>query len=191
VSSIRLFILGALADEGEMHGHQLRQLAEKEHIDMWTDITVGALYGAIKRLAAEGLIEEVRVEREGSYPERQVWRVTHEGLVALAVERRSGLREIVLRPDPFDLAISRLDKTTLDEIPAAVEARLSALRTMLVQERAHTLSISKYLTPLEHMVMTHRADRLGAEISWHEQLLAQLPELLIGEQSPSTKGHKK
>ena len=58
MSSIRLFILGALADEGEMHGHQLRQLAEMEHIDMWTDITVGALYGAIKRLAAEDLIEE-------------------------------------------------------------------------------------------------------------------------------------
>ena len=74
VSSIRLFILGALDIEGEMHGHQLRQLAEKEHIDMWTDITVGGLYGAIKRLAAEGLIEEARVEREGAYPERQVWR---------------------------------------------------------------------------------------------------------------------
>jgi DNA-binding PadR family transcriptional regulator len=191
VSSIRLFILGALADEGEMHGHQLRQLAEKEHIDMWTDITVGALYGAIKRLAAEGLIEEARVERDGAYPERQVWRVTRAGLVALSTVRRAGLREIVLRPDPFDLAITRLDKTTLDEIPAAVEARLSALRTMLMQERAHTLSITKYLTPLERMVMTHRADRITAEIGWHEQLLAQLPDFLIDEQSRSTKGHQK
>jgi DNA-binding PadR family transcriptional regulator len=190
VSSIRLFILGALAEEGEMHGHQLRQLAEKEHIDMWTDITVGALYGAIKRLAAEGLIEEVRVEREGSYPERQVWRVTHEGLVALSTVRRAGLREIVIRPDPFDLAISRLDKTTLDEIPIAVEARLSALRAILVQEEAHTLSIKKYLTPVEQLVMTHRAQRIRAEISWHEELLGQLPDIIIDERSRSTKGHQ-
>lgn len=29
-----------------MHGHQLRLLAEEEHIDLWTDITVGGLYGA-------------------------------------------------------------------------------------------------------------------------------------------------
>jgi len=188
VSSIRLFILGALADEGEMHGHQLRQLAELEHIDMWTDITVGALYGAIKRLAAEDLIEEARVEREGSYPERQVWRVTPAGLTALAAVRRGGLREIVLKPDPFDLAISRLDKSTLDEIPSTVEARLSALRTMLVQEHAHTLSIAKFLTQVEFLVMQHRAERIRAEVTWHEELLRQLPEIIQDELSRSTKG---
>lgn len=188
MSSIRLFILGALADEGEMHGHQLRQLAELEHIDMWTDITVGALYGAIKRLAAEDLIEEARVEREGSYPERQVWRVTPAGLTALAAVRRGGLREIVLKPDPFDLAISRLDKSTLDEIPSTVEARLSALRTMLVQEHAHTLSIAKFLTQVEFLVMQHRAERIRAEVTWHEELLRQLPEIIQDELSRSTKG---
>ncbi len=190
MSSIRLFILGALADEGEMHGHQLRQLAEKEHIDMWTDITVGALYGAIKRLASEGLIEEARVERDGAYPERQVWRVTHEGLIALATVRRAGLREIVIKPDPFDLAISRLDKTTLDEIPATVEARVSALRTMLVQDRAHVLSVSKYLTRAELLVMDHRAQRIRAEIEWHEELLRQLPDIINDEKSRSTKGQQ-
>jgi DNA-binding PadR family transcriptional regulator len=186
MSSIRLFILGALADEGEMHGHQLRQLAEKEHIDMWTDITVGALYGAIKRLAAEELIQEARVEREGSYPERQVWRITEAGSIALASLRRAGLREIVIKPDPFDLAISRLDKTTLDEIPLAVEARLSALRTMIVQEEAHVAAITKYLTQVELLVMRHRAERIRAEISWHEELLRQLPDILEDERSRST-----
>ncbi|CAN5236445.1 PadR family transcriptional regulator [soil metagenome] len=190
MSSIRLFILGALADEGEMHGHQLRQLAELEHIDMWTDITVGALYGAIKRMAAEGLIEGARVEREGSYPERQVWRITLAGHKALATVRREGLREIVIKPDPFDLAISRLDKTTLDEIPMAVEARLSALRTMLVQEEAHLQSITKYLTQVEHLVMQHRAERIRAEITWHEELARQLPDILIDERSRSTKGQQ-
>ena len=190
VSSIRLFILGALAGEGEMHGHQLRQLAELEHIDMWTDITVGALYGAIKRLAAEGLIEEVRVEREGAYPERQVWRITPDGIEALAVVRRTGLSEIVLKPDPFDLAISRLDMTTLDEIPATVEARLSALRTMIVQEETHLNSIAKYLSQVEHLVMQHRAERIRAEISWHEELLRQLPDIIIDELSRSRKGQQ-
>lgn len=48
-----------------MHGHQLRLLAEREHVTLWTDITVGALYGAIKRLAAEDLIAEERTEKEG------------------------------------------------------------------------------------------------------------------------------
>ena len=164
-----------------MHGHQLRQLAEMEHIDMWTDITVGALYGAIKRMASEGLIEEARVEREGSYPERQVWRITDAGRVALTSVRRDGLREIVIKPDPFDLAISRLDKSTLDEIPETVDARLANLRALLAQEEAHLHSIAKYLTTIELFVMKHRAARIRAEIEWHEELVRHLPEFLEDE----------
>lgn len=190
MSSIRLFILGALADQGEMHGHQLRQLAELEHIDMWTDITVGALYGAIKRLAAEGLIVEERVEREGSYPERQVWRITPDGHKALATVRRGGLREIVMKPDPFDLAISRLDKSALDELPAVVEARLSSLRALLLEDEAHTRSIAKYLTQVELLVMEHRAERIRTEIGWHEELIRQLPDIIKDELSRPTKGQQ-
>lgn len=44
MSSIRLFILGSLEQHGPMHGHQLRLLAEREHIDTWTNITVGSLF---------------------------------------------------------------------------------------------------------------------------------------------------
>lgn len=181
MSSIRLYILGALADEGDMHGHQLRQLAEKEHIDEWTDFSVGGLYGAIKRLASEGLIEEVRLEREGSYPERQVWGITTPGRIALGKLRYDGLTEIVVRADPFDLAVSRLDLTKLDEVPALVKNRLDRLRAALALDEAKIDSISRYLTPLELVVMTHRADHLRADIAWHEGLLSRLPELLAEE----------
>ncbi len=181
MSSIRLYILGALADEGEMHGHQLRQLAEKEHIDEWTDISVGSLYGALKRLAVEGLIEEVRLEREGSYPERQVWAITTAGRIDLAKLRYQGLTEIVVRADPFDLAVSRLDLSKLDEVPTVLTNRLAHLRVALAQDEAKIDSIAQYLTPLELMVMSHRADHLRADIAWHEKLLSQLPELLREE----------
>src|SRR5688572_27290391 len=119
-----------------MHGHQLRQLAEKEHIDMWTDISVGGLYGAIKRLASEGLIEEARLEREGSYPERQVYRITEAGHEALHALRLLGLQEVVLKPDPFDLAIGRLDLDEADSLPAILEGRLARLRAMLAENDA-------------------------------------------------------
>jgi len=136
VSSIRIFILGALDARGEMHGHQLRLLAEEEHIDQWTDITVGALYGAIKRLATEGLIEERRVEREGSFPERQVWGITAEGREALGVLRHRGLREIVHKPDPFDMAMTRLDPNKLDDVEAG---RRAGCRTVLLDDGGETV----------------------------------------------------
>ena len=183
MSSIRLYILGALADEGDMHGHQLRQLAEKEHVDMWTDITVGALYGAIKRLHAEGLIDEVRVEREGAYPERQVWGITQAGRVALDGLRLDGLRDIVVKPDPFDLAVSRVDRERIDELPALIDARVANLKAMLLDSETHTRSISQYLTPLELFVMKHKADRLRGEIAWHEQLIHELPQIITAEKS--------
>jgi DNA-binding PadR family transcriptional regulator len=183
VSSIRLYILSALDIEGEMHGHQLRQLAEKEHIDMWADISVGGLYGAIKRLAAEGLIEESRVEREGSYPERQVWRITDLGHESLHTLRHQGLSEVIMRPDPFDLAIARFDTDDADELPALIGARIWRLKSMLAEREAHTEFISRYLSLGELHVMKHQADRLRAEIAWHEELLQKLPDIITDERS--------
>ena len=121
MSSIRLFVLDALARRGDMHGHQLRLLAEEEHVHLWTDISVGALYGALKRLAGEGLLAEVRTEREGGYPERQVYGITDEGRVALAGLQQAALEQVVLKPDPFDLGLSRPDPDRLDDLPAALE----------------------------------------------------------------------
>jgi DNA-binding PadR family transcriptional regulator len=183
VSSIRLFILGALDIEGEMHGHQLRQLAEKEHIDMWTDISVGALYGALKRLAAEGLIEETRTEREGAYPERQVWGITEAGHESLHSLRTDGLREIVIKPDPFDLAFARIDLDEADDLRPILEARIARLRAMVVETEAHTAFVSQYLSLGERHVMKHKTARLAAEIAWHEELVKNLPEILSDERS--------
>jgi len=179
VSSIRLYILAALEERGEMHGHQLRQLAEQEHVDEWTDITVGALYGALKRIAAEGLIEEVRTEQVGGYPERQIWNITGAGRVALAGLRLGGLREIVDRADPFDLALSRLDPDRLDEVPALLAERVAGLRSMLALAESHHATIDQYLTPVERVVVTHRTTRLRADIAWHDALIEQLAELLV------------
>lgn len=178
MSSIRLYILAALEEGGEMHGHQLRQLAEQEHIDLWTDISVGALYGALKRLAAEGLIEELRTEQVGGYPERQIFGLTDAGRIALAGLRRGALREIVLRADPVDLALSRLDPLDTSGVPGVVAERIAELRATLAESEAHQARIAKYLTPIERVVVTHRSARLRAEIDWHEALLVRLPELL-------------
>jgi len=190
MSSIRLYILGALVNEGEMHGHQLRQLADKEYVTLWTDISVGALYGALKRMAGEGLIEEARTEREGAYPERQIWRITAAGRTALSQLREQGLDEVVFRPDPFDLAMSRLNRDRLDDFPAVLALRLRRLREMLARERAKIAQIAQNLSVNETFVARHRDARLEAEIAWHEALLESLPELIADEQKRQQEGRR-
>jgi DNA-binding PadR family transcriptional regulator len=170
-----------------MHGHQLRLLAEEEHVSLWTDITVGSLYGAIKRLAAEELIDEIRVERTGSYPQRQVWAITDAGREALGGLRLRAMRDIVIKPDPFDIAMSRLDEQHLDDLPATIAARIASLAATLEQWEAHAAAIDRYLSASERMVMKHRANRLRGEIAWHEELLAALPEIIADHRARRTR----
>lgn len=189
MSSIRLFVLGSLAERGAMHGHGLRLLAEEEHIDEWTDFTVGAVYGVLKRLATEGLIEVVRTEREGNYPERQVYGVTSTGTRALDDLRRAGLEVFELHPDSFDLALSRLDPDRLDELPGVIATRVAALERMLGESTAHHKQINQYLWKSEQWAMSHKLSKLDAEITWHQRLLEALPEIISDERAKrSAKG---
>ncbi|WP_382307823.1 PadR family transcriptional regulator [Herbiconiux sp. UC225_62] len=189
MSSIRLFILGSLDSAGPMHGHQLRLLAEEERIHLWTDVSVGSLYGAIKRLANEGLIEEVRVEREGSYPERQVFEITAEGRRALSTLRESGLSVVDFRNDPFDLAMARLDPDSLDELVPVIETRVLALRTKLAEQQFLSRAAAPYLSVAEAWVMQHRVDRLTAEVDSHERLLSLLPDIIADEKARKATPH--
>lgn len=187
MSSIRLFVLGSLEERGEMHGHALRLLAEEEHIDSWTDFGPGSVYGAIKRLAAEGLIEEKRTEREGNYPERQVYGITDAGTAALADLRRETLETLTYRHDPVDLALARLDPNGLDAVGDVLRGRLDELRRSRDDWEAHAEQIRKYLTLTEAHVMRHQYHRLSGEIAWHEELIANLPAIIDDEKS--RKGH--
>ena len=181
MSSIRLFILDSFARHGAMHGHQLRLQAEEEHVQLWTDITVGSLYGAIKRLAAEGLIEEIRVEREGNFPERQVYAITSAGLENLARLRRDQLAELAFKPDPFDLALTRLDPATLPELPAVIAGRMAAFRTRLKETRVLNERAQPYLSLTEKLALQHRERRLQSEIAWPEELTSVMAEIVADE----------
>jgi hypothetical protein len=49
---------------------------------------------------------------------------------------------------------------------------------MLTEWEAHAATIDRYLTSAEKLVMKHRADRLRAEIAWHEELSEALPGIV-------------
>ncbi|RFA10164.1 hypothetical protein B7R54_13800 [Subtercola boreus] len=188
MSSIRLYILGSLAQRGEMHGHQLRLLAEEEHVHLWTDISVGALYGAIKRLAVEGLIDVVRVEREGNFPERQIYAINDAGREALANIRLEQLTTLTFRSDPFDLALTRLDGDRLDDVQHIIEGRLQALGMLLEETEEANVRALPYLTLSETFAMQHREHRIRSELDWLRGLLAEVPAIVADEQQRNAGG---
>jgi DNA-binding PadR family transcriptional regulator len=178
VSAIRLFILGTLAAGGPLHGHQIRHHAQTDRTELWSDVQPGSLYGALKRMAADGLIREVRTERQGNRPERTVYEITTAGRQALSALHDEALNRIVSSNDPFDLALvlSRdLDEWNLEGV---VTDRLAALRAQEPVLRHRADRADPYLNEAERMIFLHLIERVHAEIRWHEELLARMPKII-------------
>jgi DNA-binding PadR family transcriptional regulator len=176
VSAVRLFVLGTLAQQGPMHGHQVRRVAEGRRQDQWAKVQQGAIYGALHRLAADGAVEVVRTERAGNMPARTVYGITEAGVMELSRHRHAALSDAALAPDPVDLALHYTDGMSHQELIDLVEARRASLtaqvteRLRLREQRSHLLPRMGWLT-FEHSLI-----RLRAEIRWHEQLLSELRE---------------
>jgi DNA-binding PadR family transcriptional regulator len=178
VSSVRLYILGALAGLGPMHGHQIRREAQTNRTELWTDIKVGSLYGALNRMAEEGIIEAVRTERSGNMPARTIYAITDTGRQELSVLRDDVLREVRLRPDPVDLALQYSTELGPDAVIAAFTNRRAALQAELDAWRLLYAQAKPYLRGTESLSFEHHVIRLEAEITWHDRVIAELPTAL-------------
>ena len=177
MSSIRLFILSSFDEFGPMHGHLLRSLAEKMRVPLWTDISVGAVYGAMKRLAAEGLLEEQGRERAGNRPTRQIYEITDEGRRALETLRRDGLSEVWFKPDPFDLALTRMTAKMQKNFPAIVSERLKKVRAQLALSREIFDNLPPNIGLAKQWALKHTRYRLEAEAAYLTDLLKAAPAL--------------
>ncbi|MGE5146346.1 MAG: PadR family transcriptional regulator [Candidatus Eiseniibacteriota bacterium] len=181
MSSIRLFILSSFAELGPMHGHRLRLQAEKNHVTLWTDITVGAVYGAMKRLATEGLLRESGQERAGNRPTRQLYEITEEGRRALAELRRAGLRDLWFKYDPFDLALTRMDDEALDTLPSMLAVRLDKVRALLAETKRVNAGARDKVGLAKQWALRHSEYRLEAEVAYLTDLLAAAGDVVSDE----------
>jgi DNA-binding PadR family transcriptional regulator len=177
VSSIRLFILGTLATSGPLHGHQIRQQAQSDRTEAFSDIQVGSVYGALKRLANEDLIREVRTERVGNRPERTIYGITPEGRRALAAIRDRALRDLDRHFDPFDLALTQSRDLVEEDLAQIVAHRLAALQVQAASMRHHAEHADPYVNEAERMVIQHLIARTEAEVRWHADLAERIPKV--------------
>lgn len=181
MSSIRLFILASFAEHGEMHGHQMRREAERNYVDLWTDITVGAVYGAIKRLVTEGLLEEVERHQVGNRPSRQTYRLTDLGQDALAQARANAISEVWFKFDPFDLGLTRVAPDSIERLPDILTTRLAALTELLAETRTVNENARTHITLAERWALDHTEHRLQSEVEWLGRLLDAAPEIVAEE----------
>ncbi len=167
-----------------MYGHQIRRDARVGRTELWSEVRPGSLYGALHRMAAEGLIEAVRTEQVGNLPARTVYAITGEGRKELRALRAEAFRQVSLRPDPVDLAVAMSGDLPADELRGLVEDRHRALTTQREFFRHEQERAWAEQTAADSLILQHALGRLDAEIGWHEDLLLAIPLLARGDDPP-------
>lgn len=170
-------MLAALARHGPMYGHQIRRDARIDRTELWSEVKPGSLYLALHKLEAEGLIEPVRTEQQGKMPARTVFAITAEGRRELRALRAEALRDVVLRPDPVDLALAvsaDLDEDSLRGFIASRREALSSRMASLAREREQKWPDQ---TPADDLIMDHLIARIETEVRWHDTVLDRIGKL--------------
>ena len=169
-----------------MYGHQIRRDARMGRADLWSDVRPGSLYGALHRLAAEGLIEPVRTEQSGNLPARTVYAITAEGQRELRTLRAEAFTEVGLRPDPVDLALVMIGDLDGDLLRGYIEDRIRALRSQAAAYAHHGERAWPDQTVADDLVAEHARLRIEAELSWHQLLLDQAGKLTTASTTASS-----
>jgi DNA-binding PadR family transcriptional regulator len=126
----------SLLSERPMHGYALNAELEWREARDWAGISRPQVYYSLRKLAAEGLVEEAPSDREAAGPERRVYRPTAAGRRALAdaLEREDWATQRL--PPPF-LTWMALSHDARPGVAAGLAARRRAfLEAELAKERA-------------------------------------------------------
>ena len=75
----KFLVLGTLDFIKEGSGYDVKTELNKKQVENWTDIKSGSIYFAIKKLEEEGMIREVRKERDNNFPIKNIYSITDDG----------------------------------------------------------------------------------------------------------------
>jgi DNA-binding PadR family transcriptional regulator len=143
-----------------LHGYEMRQRFEQRGIARFTRLTAGALYYALKTLAARGLVAISGSERVGARPERTLYEITDEGRASFRAGMREALVRLERRHSQIDAALSQATELPPDEVCQALAERRQQLAA-LVDELARQ----------EHEIESSVRARLGSRGAHTELVL--------------------
>jgi DNA-binding PadR family transcriptional regulator len=171
----RLMILGLLAEEGPMHGHQIRRTGELTNAEVWGGITGGAIYAELRRLDRDGLIHPLRAEQVGRRPARTIYEITDEGRLELAVQKEQALDALFPSADPVSVVLLFApggDPGELDQRLLTRRQKIQAQLDAMVAERTQ-LTEQGLLPPMAIAAFRRGELRLEAELAWHAEFERQ------------------
>ncbi|MFC5749491.1 PadR family transcriptional regulator [Actinomadura rugatobispora] len=135
LAPLALTVLRMLHD-GPMHPYEMQQRIRHHAYDRAVKVTHGALYHAVERLTAGGLIEPVETGREGRRPERTVYAITEAGRDTARMRMVELLAEPAEEFPLFGTALAFVNLLSEDEVARHLRRRQVTLEALLAGNRA-------------------------------------------------------
>ena len=166
---LELAVLGLLK-ERSMHGYQLKKSLSETLGPFW-QVSYGALYPALKRLRAQGAVEEVfpktKVGRR-----RNVYRLTDKGERTFAELLESvGERELATDDNGFRVRLAFFRYLKPETRIGVLERRRAALYVRLGELKQRLSSYRERVDDYTLSLMRHGMDSTERDISWVDDLI--------------------
>jgi DNA-binding PadR family transcriptional regulator len=174
MSVTRLLILGLVRWLEPVHGYQVRRELVSWNVEDWANVAPGSIYHGLRKMAEEGLLEEVANEQVGARPARTTYRTTRFGQEEFQRLLRKYWWEQHPPADPFLGALSFLPALSRREATLALRNRIGVLRGQvaltLAEQESWTHEKPVHVSWLGELMVA----RVEAEIGWCERVLARV-----------------
>jgi DNA-binding PadR family transcriptional regulator len=173
LTPLGVLVLGLLR-EGDMHPYEMARLLRARRDDRIVSITNGTLYHTVARLHAQGLLDEVGVDRDGNRPERTTYTLTPSGYAAVGdwVRRELGCTG---RPTTFRVALAEAHNLDRAEAVELLTARRDLLRQDLAAHDEGLAGAASRDVPEQYLLELNRQRvLLQADIGWLDALLPRI-----------------
>lgn len=172
VDNLTALAVLSVVQERPMHRYEMAKVMRERSKDQDMAVKWGSLYTVVQNMEKHGLLEATGVDRQGSRPERTIYRITDAG----RREMIEWTEELVSTPHvehpKFAAGLSMLAALGPDDATAALTRRLDAL-----EQRAATSSHTSPDIPRLFLIEDEYATALlQAEISWVRSLLTELTD---------------
>ncbi len=159
-----------------VHGYDVRRELLSWEADQWASVAPGSIYHALKKLAEEGLLDEVATEQVGSRPARTTYRTTPKGDSEFQDLLRKYWWEYAQSLDPFQAAVAFLPALPREEATAALRNRARMLRANADRLRAAVDSDWMRTAKPTHVgwMLERSIVLMEAEIPWCERIAGEI-----------------
>jgi len=168
-----LYILGVL-HRGNFHPYEVKRRLNQAMIECFTEVDVGTLYYAVRRLAKRGLLTAVAHQRVARGGMRTVYRITPRGrdrfreLLHAQFAAEGDLRETLYGPLLF------LHLADLNLVAEALRTQIDRRNARLEEIRKVRRRWVGMLPTGSHHLIEHMAEQCRLDIRWLRAVLADV-----------------